>query len=174
MTHPSDADVSLNRDAFVRILVSELAATLEDVVGLESAAGYISVVGARIGRSIDLEYKDKLGRPRLDRDEVAAVLVDLKKRIQGDFYIIEEYAGRIVLGNRACPFGDYVQGKPSLCMMTSNVFGYITAENLGYARVQLDETIAEGHGRCRVTVHLTPAEAPDPQAREYFGSDDAG
>ena len=72
------------------------------------------------------------------------MLVDLKRRIQGDFRVIEEDADRIVLGNRACPFGDKVLGRPSMRMMTSNVFGHIAADNLGYARVELQETVSRG------------------------------
>ncbi len=43
-------------------------------------------------------------------------------------------------------------GRPSLCMMTSNVFGVIAAENLGYAKVALTETIALGAPGCRAVV----------------------
>jgi hypothetical protein len=32
------------------------------------------------------------------------VLVDLKRRIQGDFYVLREDDQKIVLGNRHCPF----------------------------------------------------------------------
>ena len=169
MSEPAAAAVDLDRDTFVRKLISQLAATLEDVVGLEGAAGYISVVGAAMGRDIDAGYKLALGTDRLARSQVAEVLVDLKRRIHGDFYVIEEDETKIVLGNRACPFGDYVVGRPSLCMMTSNVFGFIAAENTSYARVDLQETIARGDGRCRVVVHLLAEDDPDPDAREYFG-----
>lgn len=96
------------------------------------------------------------------------MLVDLKRRIQGDFYIIEEHEDRIVLGNRACPFGKMVEGRPSLCMMTSNVFGSITAQNLGYARVDIEEAIALGHAGCRIVVNLTPSADLGAHAREYF------
>ena len=163
-----DADVSLERDIFLRTLLRELAGTLQDVVGMDEAAGYISVVGGAIGERIDGEYRHALAVDRLDREQVAAVLVDLKRRIQGDFYIIEEDEDRIVLGNRACPFGDLVAGRPSLCMMTSNVFGSIAAQNLGYARVDISESIARGDPGCRVVVHLRPSDSPDPDAREYF------
>jgi hypothetical protein len=55
-------------------------------------------------------------------------------------------------------------------MMTSNVFGSIAAENLGYAKVVLDETIAHGAPGCRVTVFLQPtAEAQQLNGREYLG-----
>ena len=84
--------------------------------------------------------------------------------------MVEEDDTRIVLGNRACPFGELVRDRPSLCMMTSNVFGRIAAENLGYARVELRETIARGDPGCRVVVHLVPGDEADPQAREYFRS----
>lgn len=164
----SEAKLPLDRDLFLRSLLRELAGTLQDVVGMEEASGYISVVGGAIGEQIDTAYKHAIHVDRLNREQVSAVLVDLKKRINGEFYIIEEREDRIVLGNSACPFGAMVEGRPSLCMMTSNVFGFIAAQNLGYARVNIEESIAQGHSGCRVVVHLRPADEPEPSAREYF------
>jgi predicted ArsR family transcriptional regulator len=164
----ASADVALERDVFLRSLLRELAGTLQDVVGLDEASGYISVVGGAIGDQINGAYRTALSVDRLDREQVAAVLVDLKRRIAGDFFVIEEHEDRIVLGNRACPFGAFVAGRPSLCMMTSNVFGAIAAENLGYARVAIEQSIAVGDRECRVTVHLRPTEQPELGAREYF------
>lgn len=164
-----NAAVELERDVFVRSLIRHLSGTLEDIVGLDEAAGFVSVVGGRMGREIDLLYRDALGTAELSREQVAEVLVDLKRRIEGDFFIIDADEDRIVLGNRACPFGDKVLGRPSLCMMTSNVFGAIAAENLGYAKVELQEAIARGDDGCRVVVHLRPDEqAEAAEGREYF------
>ena len=166
-----DVVLDLERDGFLRTLIRELAGTLEDVVGLDEASGFISVVGQRVGDWIGGQYCRALAVPKLTREQVAAVLVDLKRRIQGDFYIIEENEDRIVLGNRRCPFGDKVIGRPSMCMMTSNVFGSIAAENLGYAKVDLEQTIARGDQGCRVVVWLRPgAEARGAGGREYFQS----
>ena len=103
------ADVGLDRDVFLRSLLRELAGTLEDVVGLEDASGYISVVGGAIGRQINQAYKKQINVQNLSREEIGQVLVDLKRRIEGDFYIIEEDETKIVLGNNACPFGKYVE-----------------------------------------------------------------
>ncbi|HYE75133.1 MAG TPA: methanogen output domain 1-containing protein, partial [Blastocatellia bacterium] len=101
--------------------------------------------------------------------QVAEVLVDLKRRIQGDFFILEETDEKIVLGNRVCPFAEKVIDRPSMCMMTSNVFGSIAADNLGYAKVELKETIATGSHQCIVVVHLKPSpEAEAAPGREYF------
>lgn len=173
MTHGEarSADIELQRDLFLRSLLRELAGTLEETVGLDGAAGYVSVVGDRIGHAIDQMYKSALETEQLDREQVAEVLVDLKRRIEGDFYVIEQDDDRIVLGNNACPFAEKVVGRPSLCMMTSNVFGSIAAENLGYARVELQETIAEGADGCHVIVHLQPDDdAGTATGREYFRS----
>jgi predicted ArsR family transcriptional regulator len=165
----NELNVSLDRDVFLRTLIRELAGTLEEVVGISEASGFISVVGQTIGDQIDRDYKRALAVSNLTREQVADVLVDLKRRIQGDFYIIEENEDKIVLGNRACPFGENVLNRPSMCMMTSNVFGAIAAENLGYAKVELQETIAQGHRGCRIVVHLKPTpEAEATEGREYF------
>lgn len=165
----SDLPLTLERDLFLRTLVGELAGTLQDVVGLDEAAGFISLVGQRIGEGLNSEYKSALESPRLSREQVAAVLVDLKRRIQGDFYIVELTDDKIVLGNRACPFGDKVVGRPSLCMMTSNVFGMIAADSQGYAKVAVEKSIAQGDSRCRVVVYLKPTpEAQAAAGREYF------
>jgi predicted ArsR family transcriptional regulator len=167
----SELNTGLDRDVFLRSLVRELAGTLEEVVGLEEASGYISVVGRAIGEQINHGYRQALRLDRLSRSQVAEVLVDLKRRIQGDFYVIEETDGKIVLGNRLCPFADKVLNRPSMCMMTSNVFGHIAAENLGYGKVELRRTIAEGHPECQVVVYIAPSpEAEAAPGREYFRS----
>lgn len=165
----SELDVPLERDVFSRMLIRELSGTLQDVVGIEEASGFISLVGQKIGDQIDREYKQALRVSTLTREQVRDVLVDLKRRIQGDFYVIEESDEKIVLGNRRCPFGDKVLDRPALCMMTSNVFGSIAAENLGYSKVVLEQTIAQHDAGCRVVVYVKPTpEAEGAEGREYF------
>ena len=164
----SSLNVQLERDGFGRRVIRELAGSLQDVVGLEEAAGYISVVGTAVGEHINDSYRNAYAVERLSRHQVSDVLVDLKRRIQGDFVILEETEDKIVLGNRACPFGEMVRDRPSLCMMTSNVFGHITAQNLGYAAVSLERTIAKGHPDCRVVVYLRASDDVPAGAREYF------
>lgn len=162
-------DIPLERDLFLRTLIRELSGTLQDVVGLEEASGFVSVVGQRVGDQINDSYKSALEVDSLSRDQVRDVLVDLKRRILGDFYVIEEDDEKIVLGNRRCPFAEKVLDRPAMCMMTSNVFGVITADNLGYSKVVLEETIAQGDEGCRVVVYLKPTpEAESAEGREYF------
>lgn len=167
----AELDIDLDRDLFLRNLLRHLAATLEEVVGFEEASGFISIVGQQVADWINSDYRNALQVSSLSRDQVQQVLVDLKRRIRGDFHVIAEDEDKIVLGNRACPFGEAVRDRNSLCMMTSNVFGTVTAENLGYAKVALHETIARGDPGCRIVVYLreTP-EAVADSGNEYFGS----
>lgn len=158
-----------DKDSFMRELIRQLAGTLEELVGLEETTGFISVVGQSMGEQINTSYKEALNKETFSRTEVGTILIDFKRRISGDFFIESADEKRIVLGNRQCPFGDKVINRPSMCMMTSNVFGVITADNLGYARVELLETIASGNTGCRVVIHLSPAETkPEANSREYF------
>ncbi|MEX2673657.1 MAG: methanogen output domain 1-containing protein [Phycisphaeraceae bacterium] len=164
-------NVPLERESFFATLLRELSGCLQDVVGLAEAEGFVSVVGQRVGDRINGDYREALGQESLTREQVAAAMVDLKRRIDGDFYLIEENEKRLVFGNRRCPFGDAVIGRPALCMMTSNVFGVIASENLGFAKVELQETIAEGSAQCRVIVHLEPTvESERAPGRTYINS----
>lgn len=166
----SELEIPLDRDQFLRILIRELSGTLEDVVGLQEASGFISVVGQNVGDWMNRQYKSGFRVPRLTRQQIADVLIDLKRRIQGDFYVVEQDESKIVLGNRGCPFGDKVLNRTSMCMMTSNVFGVIAADSQGYAKIELQQTIAQGHPECRIVVYLRPTpEAEAANGREYFG-----
>ena len=160
--------VRLERDSFLRTLIGHLAETLQDTIGLAEAEGYVAVVGQRVGDELNAEYRRALGVARITDDQLPAVLVDLKQRIQGTFEVEAVDGRRVVLRNTVCPFGDRVLGRPSLCMMTSNVFGTIIAENAGYGRVVLDETIARGDGRCRVVVWIGGDPTVEGDGRDYY------
>jgi len=81
--------------------------------------------------------------------------------------IVEVMPERIVLVNSRCPFGAEVQHSPSLCRMTSAVFGGIAARNADEAAVSLDERIAVGDPGCRVVVHLGAAAKSAQRAHHY-------
>ena len=80
----ADLPIPLDRDVFLRSLLRELAGTLQDVVGLDEASGFISVVGQKIGCSINERYKTALSTDTVGKEQLGEVLVDLKRRIQGD------------------------------------------------------------------------------------------
>ncbi len=165
-----DLDVAIDRDSFFRRMIRELAGVLQEVVGEDEARGFIAVVGARIGDAFNETYRKVHGGRQLSRPEVAEALVDLKSRIGGGFSVESQSDDEIVLVNSRCPFAESVENRPALCMMTSNVFGRIAAENLGYARVSVDEAFATGHGRCRVRVGMKQVSGgqSEPRAREYY------
>ncbi len=168
----SDLTIPFERDVFCRTLIRELAGTLQDVIGFKESEGFISIVGKNIGQWINNTYKNQLKQEKLTREQVIAVLIDLKARINGDFRLIEENQDKAVFKNRQCPFEDKVKDRQCMCMMTSNVFGSITANNLGYSKVVLEETIAKGDKECTVVVHFNRTdEAQSAEGREYFNLD---
>jgi len=169
VTQLSQIEIPLERDGFLRELLRQLSGTLQDVVGLSEAEGFISIVGQKVGESINNDYRTALHVKKLNREQVSSVLVDLKKRIQGDFTVVSEDDTKIVIHGGSCPFGDKVIDRPSLCMMTSNVFGTITSDNLGYAKVSLETTIATGAPNCQIVIYLTESdESVIAEGNEYF------
>lgn len=159
-----------SKDVFLRTVLRELTGVLEQTVGEREAEAYVNYVGLALGRAINATYREAFSVLRLDPMQVASTLVDLKARIDGQFTIESMDAERIVLVNAHCPFGDKVIGRPSLCRMTANVFGFVAAENLGYARVEIPESIARGDDGCRVVINLTKNATPVTTSEtEFFG-----
>jgi len=165
-----DLKLPLERDSFMRNVIRELSGLLEDMVGIDETEGFISVVGQHIGTQINENYQLALNTEKFSQDQVIEILADLKHRIKGSFVVEEQSDKKIVFSNKDCPFAEEVKGRTSLCMMTSNVFGVIAADNLGYAKIALEKTIAKGNPECRVAIYLD-ANSEDTQSiegREYF------
>jgi anti-sigma regulatory factor (Ser/Thr protein kinase) len=164
-------DGSFGKESFLRALVVQLAEAVERNEGPDAAEAAIAQVGADVGGRMEDEFRRVEGlEGDLSPRQIADLYVRLKAAIDGDFYVIEADEERIVLGNRACPFGEVVRRAPGLCRMTSSVFGGIAARNTGHASVVLEERIALGDPECRVVVWLKGAHAGEwRSAHEYAG-----
>ena len=158
---PEYAGVALEADGFLRSLVRNIFGAIDELVGPGEAAAFASLIGRQIGKEMDTAYRRALNLPALSREQLAAVLVDLKRRIDGDFYVVSQNDEEIVMASRRCPFGAQVVGRPELCTMTSTMFGAIASDNLGYARVAVERAIARGDAECRVVIRLRPPGAAD-------------
>lgn len=167
-----DAPISFWLERFFGPVIRSLSTALEDTVGAREASGFVNLGGLAIAEEIQAEYLRAAGAARLDRTAMSSALIDLKRRLGGDFYIIVDSQDRIVLGNRRCPFGDLAKACPSLCTITSHVFGHMVAESQGYGRVTLADTIARGSPGCRIVIDLDP-DAPGDGGRSDFGTGDA-
>ena len=163
--------IKLDREEYLAQLVAELAGILQDMVGLDDASVLVSVAGQNIGSRVDRDYRRALGLRYLDREQVARAIEDLSRCIGGAFELKESDKAHLVYGNTCCPFGEGALNRKALCMMTSNMFGTIAADNLGYAKVCLEKTIAEGEHACRVVIHLDPNDerARCAEGQEYLG-----
>ena len=158
------------KESFLRALVVQLARALEFQHGPDAADAAVAQVGTDVGGQMEEEFRRaEAVTGRMTPQQMAQCYVRLKHAIDGGFYVIEVGADRIVLGNRRCPFGDVVRHAPSLCRMTSSVFGGIAARNSDDgAAVQLEERIAVGDPGCRVIVYLgEPPAAERPLVHVY-------
>ena len=109
---------------------------------------------------------------RMTPPQIADCYLRLKHAIDGEFFVIEASADRIVLGNTRCPFGDVVRRAPALCRMTSSVFGGIAARNSDHqASVVLEERIAVGDPGCRIVVYLDREPEEPGAAHRYLTPD---
>jgi PAS domain S-box-containing protein len=162
--------IALDRDGFMRRLIASLGHLNEGLLGSEVAGGYVMQVGLSMGAAIEAEYKRFWGIDRtFTVDEYAHVIVDLKQKIHGNFSVVSKDPDKVVVRTTSCPFDAFVRQSPSLCFMTSSVFGGIAARNFGYAKVVLHRRIALGDDGCYVSVHLRPTpEAREAVGREYF------
>lgn len=171
----ADSEGSFGKEPFLRALIVEMARAVEAQEGPDATEALVAQVGANIGGRMEEEYR----RARqivgeLRPDQIADLYVRLKAAIDGDFYVIEVSEERIVLGNRACPFGDAVKRAPGLCRMTSSVFGGIAARNADGASVMLEERIAVGDPECRVVVWLSgPRSGGQGLGHRYAGTGEA-
>lgn len=164
-----ESEVVEERDLFLRQLLRHLSGTLQDVIGIEGAEGFIANVGQEMGDDFNEKYRLQFGVGKLNLEQVAEALADLKQRIGAEFEVEKQDESEIRLVSHTCPFGEKVLGRPALCMMTSNVFGVVASENLGYANVKIKKAIARGDQGCVVSIFLNPDT--DNEGREYFGTD---
>jgi anti-sigma regulatory factor (Ser/Thr protein kinase) len=158
------------REPFLRALVVHLAMAVADQQGPVAAERAVAQVAADVGGQMEAEYRAATGvTDRLTPQQLAECYVRLKGAIDGGFSIVEVTDRRIVLANTRCPFGDVVTRAPSLCRMTSSVFGGIAAANSDTgADVLLEERIAVGDSQCRVVIDLDPPDDdPQPWVHRY-------
>ena len=149
------------KEPFLRALVVQLAAAVEAQQGPDAGAQAVTQVGVDVGGRMEDEYRAARGVVgRMTPEQIAECFVRLKGAIEGRFRVVEVTDEQIVLTNDRCPFGDVVQRAPSLCRMTSSVFGGIAARNSeSGASVTLEERIAVGDPGCRVVVRFGGPEA---------------
>lgn len=159
-----------SKDVFLRALVVQLSQAVEHAGGPDVSEDVVAEVGITVGGQMEEEYRLAKGVVgRMSPDQLADCFVRLKHAIEGGFYVVEIAEDRMVLGNHRCPFGNAVRKSPSLCRMTSAVFGGIAARNHDEgSAIVLEERIAVGDPGCRVVVHLgEPPEASSRFAHRY-------
>ncbi len=158
---------NLNPILFLQTFVLELLHACEQYGN--QRAEYIEHIAHSAGRFFEESYRADHGlKESLNVERYVDLILGLKNQIGGNFSLDSSEPGCVRVINTRCPFGDGVKNFPELCRMTSSVFGGIAARNFGYAKVEISESIARGHGRCRVCIHLDRDTAQNHPGKEYL------
>jgi hypothetical protein len=129
----------------------------------------MSIVGQTLGDQIDRDYKQALTVSNLTREQVAHVLVDLNRRIHGDFCVIEEDENKIVLGKSSLPIRRPSHLSSVPVHVHQQYFRCDCRGKSGLRQGRAAREDAKGQPGCRVVVHFNPTpEAEAAEGREYL------
>ena len=142
--------VTLSKEGYLKDLTLNISAEFND----EASRRKIKRAAISIAKDIGEMYKRFHGVEKLNYSQVVDSLIDAQRKIGGNFAFAERGEDVIVFKNIKCPFGERVRKAPGLCATTSALCGVMVARNLGYSKVVLKRTIAEGSNECLIYVYL--------------------
>lgn len=153
---------------FLQTFILELMHASEQL-GQEYSRQLIENIARTAGCFFEEVYRQETGNKEetLDIESYIDLILGLKNHIGGKFSLMSSTPDCISVTNSCCPFGEKVGNFPELCGMTSSVFGGIAARNFGYAKVEIDKSIARHDGCCEVYVHLNQEKAQNRSGIEY-------
>jgi serine/threonine-protein kinase RsbW len=148
------------RDGF---LLGALAVALTEGQRLdpEALAGAIGAAAARGAAAAAQERRG--GTPPASPADVAEAFVDYQRSVGGDWRWARTDRGPIELSNRACPFGATARDHPELCGVTRSFLRTLADAVVPDAEITLDERLAIGDRRCRITLHVAPTPPASPR-----------
>jgi len=156
--------VNISEGTFLRRIINDLAANLEK----KDPKSIVNKVGFNVGEHIEELYKGFYGVEKLNLDQFSEVIIDVEKKIGGDFSIVEISKDKVVIKNTKCPFGEGVKKNPNLCYITSNILGVLAAKYFDYGKVCMKKTIATDSDYCDMVVYLKKTkESEKDKGKEY-------
>ncbi len=153
---------------FLQTFIVELMHASEQL-GHQHCQELIEHIARTAGRFFEDIYRLEYAKQTeaLDKENYIDLILGLKNNIGGKFSLLSSNEDSIVVSNSCCPFGDKVVEFPSLCGMTSSVFGGIASRNFGYAKVEIAKSIAQQDGCCEVYIHFNEQQAESRPGIEY-------
>jgi two-component system response regulator HydG len=165
---PTHAFEQMTSDDFLHMFIDE-ARRIAPFATCTSLQSFIRQVVFESSANLENRFrKEEHVHDRLDPQQYAELIVDLKNSIGGAFSVVEADTCGVHIHAERCPFGSLAETAPGLCHMTSSIFGGIAARNFGYAKVELVKRIAMGADSCDICIHLDPQAGRDAIGDEYF------
>ncbi|MCX7338572.1 MAG: methanogen output domain 1-containing protein [Alphaproteobacteria bacterium] len=153
---------------FLSTILEELVGAIESLVGFEEAAGLMHIVGHNIAEKVHPHSEEG---HLLTADQALSIFNDCMKAKGGEAYLLSPDPDKRVIKIKECLFGkEHVKNHPSLCKLTTSILGRFIAQNHGYSRIEIKETIAQGCAECHINIDLKPSsDTESSHGIEFFG-----
>jgi predicted ArsR family transcriptional regulator len=156
--------VNINDKEFLRSMLLGTISSLDENTSKEA----IRKSALKIAKNIEELYKRFYDVEKLNLDQFCEAVVDVEKKIGGEFKVVEKSNNRVIFRVLSCPLTKC----PGMCTVTSTILGTLAAKSFGYSKVILKKTIARGSDNCYIIVHLKKSEESEKEkTTEYFPGD---
>jgi predicted ArsR family transcriptional regulator len=142
--------VDLNRTKFLKQIITGMCETIEPNLLKEA----LEKSSTDFGKEVSDIYKKFHNTTKLTKTQLIDSIIDAMNKLGAHFSLISQDKEKIVFRNSKCLFGSEIKKCPLLCITTSSIVGKIIAENLGYSRVELKRSIANGANEDIMRVYL--------------------
>jgi len=156
--------VNMNRDIFLTQTINELALNIDK----NQIKRTLNKIGLKLGKQIEQLYKEFYSVEKLNISQLTEALVDVEKKIGGNFSVVEKTPEKIIFKNNKCPFGnDRIKECPELCAITSSIFGIMASKNFAYSKVCLKKTIAK-EDEDYIVIFLKKTRESEKEKGKYY------
>jgi len=142
--------VDINKTKFLKEMITGIC----ENISTDQLKKAIEKIAIKIGQEISDIYRNFHNTAKLTKTQLIDSIIDAMNKLGAHFSLISEDKDKIVFRNSKCLFGNKIKRCQLLCLTTSNIIGKIVAENLGYSRVELKRTIANGYNEDIIRVYL--------------------
>ncbi len=149
--------VNLSKESFMNKLAIQMAVSAGDKKAVKAAS-------SKVADHIADLYIKYYGVDKLNTNQLMEAIEDCYNKIGGKATISEAARNKLAVECERCPFGDNVKLCKDLCYVSSNILGKLVSRNLGYAKVNIKNAIAQGADRCSIEIFLKEGKE---EGKEY-------
>lgn len=125
--------VNLNKELFLKKITTYLASNIYKGEKKEA----LNKAGLDLSNYLERIYKEHYRVEKLSFDQVIDVIVDVYKKVGGNFKIIEKDSKKLLLRCKKSPFGEDIADSFILFNINAGIMGGLISKSKGYCKVCL-------------------------------------